>query len=171
MARGRTSPWGPPQPLPPRRRYWLLVVVTLVALVPAAIGFGVSQLTGGHPTPARPASPPKVTLAATSGQATAVLVSWCWSRRGPCRPATSPARPSPPVLGVPSGATVGIQFAIAAQPSSVTIAPAGGGPPRRLPIANPTSFKVTPGRGRRTLVLATRWPEGRASYLVHLDVG
>lgn len=41
------------EPLPPRRRLRLLIIITVVALLPALIGFGIALLSGSShgPTP------------------------------------------------------------------------------------------------------------------------
>lgn len=116
------------QPLPPRRRARLLVIITVVALIPVGIGFGISLAAGGGTgrvatTPAgktgaaagSPATngtstgapsglthPPAATLASgTTTKVKALLGSYCWQR---------PGRPG-------SGETIGQCVDVGANPS------------------------------------------------------
>lgn len=170
----RKTQWGPPRPDSPRRRSWMLVAITLVALVPAAIGFGFAELAGGKKAPSATARPPTALLTTAQGQVKAELGTYQWKYHDNpmAADAATDAPSNEPVLSVAPGETVGVAFRISAVPGSVSLRPAApGSAGRSLHAGNPTDFKVTSAPGRHPVVISTRWAQGSASYLVLLQVG
>lgn len=183
-AQPRTQPYGP------RRRAWLLVAITVVALAPLGIGFGLGQVAGGgHPAsgghratttvavPALPGHPPVATVGSGGAQVKAVLGSYCWSSGGAtaCRDAATDTPRDEPVLRVSRGAAVTVAFAVGASPTAVSVGPAqGAGASHSLVPGNPTRLRFTAAPGSYPVVIATTWPgrlRRQASYLVRVEVG
>lgn len=167
----------------PRRRLRWLAVITVAALLPLGIGWGVGELVGGGPgrastaaPPALPPRPPTATLA-TRGAATvtALLGSYCWSSggRGGCADAVTDTPAHEPVLHVARGAPVTVAFATRDSPSAVSVGPTSG-PSHPLVPGNPTRFSFTVSPGSYAIVIDATWAarrRGQASYLVRVVVG
>ncbi|MGH9064475.1 MAG: hypothetical protein ACRDZQ_00520 [Acidimicrobiales bacterium] len=171
-------------PATPRRRAWMLVLVTVVALVPAAIGFGISQLAGGGRAAAAPArgahkagpvAPPRATVSAQGVQVALGAGAYTWtsgSRHAVAdAAATGPRVAGEPVLRVARGGQVTVRFDTSATPQSVTVGPdrpgAAGQP---LPPANPLQFSLARPAGTYAVVVEARWPAGSASYFFRVLV-
>lgn len=186
MVGSGTSPQGRPlaRPYGPRRRAWLLVAVTVVALAPLGIGFGVGHLVGGGTgatttgttaSPPLPDRPPAATVASGSHRVKAVVGAYCWSKgsSGVCTDAPTDAPRAEPVLRVARGGEVSVAFVTGAIPTAVSVGPADG-PSHPLVPGNPTRFAFTAAPGSYPVVIATTWAgrlRRQASYLVRVEVG
>ncbi len=158
----------------------MLVLITVVALAPVGIGFGVAQLAV-KPRPGATRQelrrPPSATVEAGGASVPAVLRSYCWTYRGH-RGCRQLARRSGTAraLVVHPGQQVRVSFATPGAPRSARLELGGGGvvPPQaasRSAPGNPAIFRISGPPGRRAAVVVTTWGQGRADYALTLEVG
>jgi hypothetical protein len=158
----------------------MLVLITVVALAPVGIGFGVSRVavnTGGRGTQMVLRRPPAATVEAGATSLPARLASYCWKygSRRTCRHLASPTSGTTADLAVRPGQEVRVSFATSGGPRSVQLKLAGGvAPPpaaSRVSQGNPATFTVSGSAGRRVAVITTMWAQGQVDYAVSLKVG